>query len=107
MHNFHGIVIVKDDLKDFSQEEIITLVQNGLLATNHREIGSWLLSVPNAGLFVKSFLASRNAIFRMFRSTKFSEIQELELLKKSLPKKLKIEMEYMVLDVIGSDSVQR
>jgi len=77
------------------------------LATNHREMGSWLLSVPNAGIFIKSFLASRSAIFRMFRSTKFNEIQELALTKKSLPKKLNLEMEYMVLDVIGSDAVQR
>lgn len=96
----------KDHLSEFTDDDIKELVQNGLLA-NHRAVGNYLLSIPNAGLFVKSFVEARKAVLRMMKTTKFGEILKSDLEKKKLPTNIKLCMEYVLLDFIGSDRVQR
>lgn len=100
------IVLTRDHLEGLTNDNIKQLVQMGLLA-NHRIIGKWLLSVPNVGVFVTSFVKARKAVLRMIKATKLSEIGRNELETKKLPKFMKLGMKFMVLDLIGSDTVIR
>jgi hypothetical protein len=95
----------RERLKCFTEADINELIQNGLLAT-HRVAGNFLLSIPNAGAFVKEYLKSRKALLRMIKATKFDEIMRAELETKSLPRGSKMGMKYLILDLIGSDTVQ-
>lgn len=97
--------LTKELLSSFSDDDIKELIQNGLLAS-HRIAGNWLLSIPNAGLFVKNFVQSRKSLLRIITATKFNEILRSELESKKHPKGVKLGMQYHILDLIGSDSVQ-
>ena len=48
------------------------LVNNGLLQC--RDIGSWWLGIPGAGVFMKHFTKGRQTILRMIKRRKFKEI---------------------------------
>ena len=39
-----------------------------------RDVGSWWLSIPNAGIFMKSFSRGRKAVITMIRKSKYKEI---------------------------------
>lgn len=99
-------MISRDDLTSFTDQEIQQLVTSGLLAVN-RTVGSWLLSIPGAGTFVKSFALGKKVLIRTIRSTKFDEISIRDLEKRKLPKQVRLCSEYLVLEMIGSDSVTR
>lgn len=99
-------VVSKDDLSEFNDHDIQLLVKNGLLAVN-RTLGSWLLSIPGAGTFVKSFSLGRKVLLRTIRSTKFNEISIRDLEKRKLPKQVRLGCEYLILEMIGSDCVTR
>ncbi len=48
------------------------LVNSGLLQC--RDVGSWWLGIPGAGVFMKHFTKGRQNILRMIRKRKFKEI---------------------------------
>ncbi|RWS10269.1 serine/threonine-protein kinase 19-like isoform X2 [Dinothrombium tinctorium] len=88
----------------FTENNISELIRNGLLAV-HRTVGFWLLSLPSCGNFVKEFITGRKALISYIRRAKFSEILKNELEKKKIPK-VTLNLEYHILDIVGSDSVQ-
>ncbi|KAI1301592.1 Serine/threonine-protein kinase 19 [Halotydeus destructor] len=100
----------KGDRRDLL-EKFIKLVKHhsdvfhGLLVTNHRAIGTWLFSIPNAGLFIRELVDARKTLVKIFKSTKHNEIFKNELRKKKLPKKLQIGLDYVLLDLIGSETM--
>ena len=48
------------------------LVKAGVL--NVRDVGSWWIAIPGAGLFMKSFIRGRKASLTMIRKCKYKEI---------------------------------
>lgn len=96
---------LKEDY-EFSEDNIKKLVQIGTLAI-HRTVGNWLLSIPNCGIFYKTFVAGRRALINMIRRTKFNEMSRTELLLKKPLKDVKFPTFYHILDLLGADYVQR
>ena len=39
-----------------------------------RDVGSWWLAIPSAGLYMKSFIRGRKAVLTMIRKSKYKEI---------------------------------
>ncbi|KAJ8318464.1 hypothetical protein KUTeg_003555 [Tegillarca granosa] len=71
----HDMSINKDTLMVeylFTDEEITQLVKASVLTV--RDIGSWWIAVPNAGMYVKSFQRGRKAVLTMIRKCKYKEI---------------------------------
>ncbi|XP_071449934.1 inactive serine/threonine-protein kinase 19-like [Hetaerina americana] len=87
----------------FSEEDIRTLMNIGLLVV--RSVGSYWLSFPNAGEFMKHFLKGRAALLRLIKKCKFSEILQSELEKRQLDKAAKFGIQYHIHDLIGGDFV--
>jgi hypothetical protein len=48
------------------------LVKAGVLTV--RDVGSWWLAIPSAGLYMKSFNRGRKAVLTMIRKSKYKEI---------------------------------
>ncbi|XP_014667756.1 PREDICTED: serine/threonine-protein kinase 19-like [Priapulus caudatus] len=100
------VSLTRDDMINelgFQENEIKDLFKAGLLAV--RDVGSWWLSVPGAGTFMKSHLRGRKAILLMIRKCKYKEILQKELEARKLPKAAKLGISYHIHDVIGADLV--
>ncbi|XP_020628815.1 serine/threonine-protein kinase 19-like isoform X2 [Orbicella faveolata] len=87
-----------------SEEEITQLVNTGVLTT--RDIGSWWLSIPGAGIFMKNFSNGRKALIRMFRQRKYREILEKDLLTRKFDSHSKLGIAYHVYDITGAEIVK-
>lgn len=87
-----------------SEEEITQLVNTGILTT--RDIGSWWLSIPGAGVFMKNFSNGRKALIRMFKQRKYREILEKDLLTRKFDCHSKLGIKYHVYDIIGAEIVK-
>ncbi|KAL9956715.1 hypothetical protein ACROYT_G038236 [Oculina patagonica] len=87
-----------------SEEEITHLVNTGVLTT--RDIGSWWLSIPGAGVFMKNFTNGRTALIRMLRQRKYREILEKDLLTRKFASHSKLGIAYHVYDIIGAELVK-
>jgi serine/threonine-protein kinase 19 len=88
----------------FSDSDITQLVKAGVLTV--RDVGSWWLAIPSAGLFTKSLAYGRRALQALIRRCKYHEILRQELETKKLPKAAKLGMAYHIHDLIGSDVVE-
>ncbi|XP_064622255.1 inactive serine/threonine-protein kinase 19-like [Lineus longissimus] len=87
----------------FKEEEIHQLIKCGVL--NTRDVGSWWLSIPDLGIFIKSFLRGRKAVITMIRKSKYREILQQDLETRKLPKVARLGMMYHIHDIIGADLV--
>ncbi|CAH3039248.1 unnamed protein product [Pocillopora meandrina] len=87
-----------------SEEEITQLVNTGILTT--RDVGSWWLSIPGAGIFMKNFSNGRKALIQMFKKRKYREILEKDLLTRKFDSHSKLGIRYHVYDIIGADFVK-
>ncbi|KAG8226234.1 hypothetical protein J437_LFUL006336 [Ladona fulva] len=95
--------VLQQDYK-LSEEDIRTLMNVGLLVV--RSVGSYWLSFPNAGEFMKHFIKGRASLTRLIRKCKFSEILQPELEKRQLDKTAKFGIKYHISDLIGGDIVE-
>ncbi|GAU97887.1 hypothetical protein RvY_09112 [Ramazzottius varieornatus] len=102
--NFDISISTNDLKKDraFTDEDIQSLVLVGVLIV--REVGTWWLSFPGAGQFMKTFLSGREKVLTMVKKAKYSSVLESELIKRGLPKRC-LGMHYTIHDVIGNDLV--
>uniref|UniRef100_A0A4X2M8F8 Serine/threonine kinase 19 n=1 Tax=Vombatus ursinus TaxID=29139 RepID=A0A4X2M8F8_VOMUR len=75
------------------------LVNAGVLTV--RDAGSWWLSVPGAGRFVKYFVKGRQAVLGMVRKSKYRELSLSELLGRRAPLSVRLGLPYHVHDLIG------
>ncbi|XP_067673643.1 inactive serine/threonine-protein kinase 19-like [Haliotis asinina] len=105
--NCNDVSLDKDTLmKDFrfKDEEITQLVKSSVLTV--RDVGSWWLSIPNAGVFMKNFMRGRKALLTMIRKCKYREILQQDLEQRKWPKLARLGILYHIHDVIGSDLVE-
>lgn len=87
----------------FKDEEVTKLIEAGVLTV--KNAGSWWLSIPNIGQFLKVLRKGRQAIVQTIKRSKYKEMrQDTLLLKKTLPS-VKFSLEYQLHDVIGADLV--
>ncbi|XP_043819335.1 serine/threonine-protein kinase 19 isoform X1 [Dromiciops gliroides] len=77
----------------------VQLVNAGVLTV--RDAGSWWLSVPGAGRFVKYFVKGRQAVLGMVRKSKYRELSLSELLGRRAPLSVRLGLPYHVHDLIG------
>lgn len=88
----------------FTDADITHLVKACVLTV--RDVNSWWLSIPRAGVFVKTLLYGRRALEAMFRRCKYREILRSDLEMKKLPKAAKLGMQYHIHDLIGADRLE-
>ncbi|XP_032236130.1 serine/threonine-protein kinase 19 [Nematostella vectensis] len=88
-----------------TEEEITQLINLGALAV--RDVGSWWLSIPGAGHFMKSFSKGRKAVIRTIKNTKYKEMLQKELESRNLSTHSKLGVKYHIYDIIGAELVQR
>ncbi|XP_050962805.1 serine/threonine-protein kinase 19-like isoform X2 [Labeo rohita] len=88
----------------FTDSEITQLVKSGVLTV--RDAGSWWLSIPNSGKFIKYFIKGRKAVLGMVRKSKYGEILKTELEGRPTTSQVKFQMKYHVHDIIGAELVE-
>lgn len=88
----------------FTDADITRLVKACVLTV--RDVDSWWLSVPRAGVFVKSLMCGRRALEAIFQRCKYREILRSDLEMKRLPKAAKLGMLYHIHDLIGADRLE-
>ncbi|CAG2158698.1 unnamed protein product [Oppiella nova] len=89
----------------FNDDNISELIRCGLLA-RHRSSGVLLISLPNAGEFVKAFDFGKKFLISIIKKSKYKEILKSELMKRRVPKDMKFDIEYHLYDLIGSEVIQ-
>ncbi|XP_071496385.1 inactive serine/threonine-protein kinase 19-like [Diadema antillarum] len=92
------------DVHGFKDQEIGQLVNAGLLTA--RDVGSWWLSIPGAGVFMKNFSKGREAVLRAIRKSRYREILQKELEGRKLQAVKKLGMMYLIHDIIGAELVR-
>lgn len=105
-------------------------MKSGVLTV--RDAGSWWLSIPNSGKFIKYFikgrfltldthavgfhlvrfniwsflLTGRKAVLGMVKKSKYGEILKTELEGRRTTSQVKFQMKYHIHDIIGADLVE-
>lgn len=88
----------------FTDSEITQLVKSGVLTV--RDAGSWWLSIPNSGKFIKYFIKGRKAVLGMVKKSKYGEILKTELEGRRTTSQVKFQMKYHIHDLIGAELVE-
>ncbi|KAL8565089.1 hypothetical protein ACOMHN_005292 [Nucella lapillus] len=88
----------------FSDADITQLVKAAVLTV--RDVGSWWLSIPSAGFFMKSFTRGRKALLTMIRKSKYKEILRKDLEQRQWPKVARLGISYHIHDIMGADLVE-
>jgi len=105
--NHTDVSISKKDASSkfkLSEEELTHMVSTGVLTT--RDVGSWWLSIPGAGVFMKNFSNGRKALIRLIRQRKYHEILEKDLLSRKFDSHSKLGIAYHIYDIIGAEIVK-
>lgn len=106
-------------------------MKSGVLTV--RDAGSWWLSIPNSGKFIKyfikgrwvyhktrvrcfnncywiisdhSFLTGRKAVLGMVKKSKYGEILKTELEERRTTSQVKFQMKYHIHDIVGAELVE-
>lgn len=88
----------------FTDSEITQLVKSGVLTV--RDAGSWWLSIPNSGKFIKYFIKGRKAVLGMVKKSKYGEILKTELEGRRTTSQVKFQMKYHIHDIVGAELVE-
>ncbi|XP_039538448.1 serine/threonine-protein kinase 19-like isoform X1 [Pimephales promelas] len=88
----------------FTDSEITQLVKSGVLTV--RDAGSWWLSIPNSGKFIKYFIKGRKAVLAMVKKSKYGEILKTELEGRRTTSHVKFQMKYHIHDIVGAELVE-
>ncbi|KAK7174123.1 hypothetical protein R3I93_001337 [Phoxinus phoxinus] len=88
----------------FTDSEITRLVKSGVLTV--RDAGSWWLSIPNSGKFIKYFIKGRKAVLGMVKKSRYGEILKTELEGRRTTSHVKFQMKYHVHDIVGAELVE-
>uniref|UniRef100_A0A8C4Q2U6 Serine/threonine kinase 19 n=1 Tax=Eptatretus burgeri TaxID=7764 RepID=A0A8C4Q2U6_EPTBU len=88
------------DLK-FSDADVTKLINAGLLTA--RAVGSWWISIPGLGKFVKLYLKGRKAVLLAIQKSRHHEILESELKNRRLGPGAHLGVPYLLHDIIGAD----
>ncbi|KAK3705180.1 hypothetical protein QZH41_013979, partial [Actinostola sp. cb2023] len=93
------------DKHKLTEDEITYFIKIGVLAV--RDVGTWWLSIPGVGVFMKNFTKGRKALIRMLKNRKYKEILLKELETRSLANQSKLGILYHIHDIIGAEIVKR
>ncbi|XP_056106493.1 serine/threonine-protein kinase 19-like [Rhinichthys klamathensis goyatoka] len=88
----------------FTDSEITQLVKSGVLTV--RDTGSWWLSIPNSGKFIKYFIKGRKAVLGMVKKSRYGEILKTELEGRHTTSHVKFQMKYHIHDIVGAELVE-
>lgn len=88
--------------KGFTEKEVSQLMASGLLTV--QDVGSYWLSIPGLGSFMRQFVRGRDSMLRTLRTAKYNEIMQSELEVKKLAA-CKLGMKFHILDLIGAELV--
>ncbi|XP_056106525.1 serine/threonine-protein kinase 19-like isoform X4 [Rhinichthys klamathensis goyatoka] len=88
----------------FTDSEITQLVKSGVLTV--RDAGSWWLSIPNSGKFIKYFIRGRKAVLGMVKKSRYGEILKTELEGRRTTSHVKFQMKYHIHDIVGAELVE-
>lgn len=102
----HDVCVTKETLMveyRFSDFEITQLIKASVITV--KDVGSWWLAIPNAGMFMKCFLRGRKAVLTMIRKCKYKEILRKDLEHRKWPKICRLGLIYHVHDIIGGELV--
>uniref|UniRef100_A0A3P9MJM3 Serine/threonine kinase 19 n=1 Tax=Oryzias latipes TaxID=8090 RepID=A0A3P9MJM3_ORYLA len=86
----------------FTDSEI-QLVKSGVLTV--RDAGSWWLSIPNTGKFVKYFI-QRKAVLGMVKKSKYGEVLKDDLEQRRTTSHVKFHIKYHINDIVGAELVE-
>ncbi|XP_033630885.1 serine/threonine-protein kinase 19-like [Asterias rubens] len=89
----------------FKDEEITQLLHGGVL--NVRDVGSWWIAIPGAGIFMKCFTKGRDSVLRTIRKSKYQKILQKELEERKLVAVKKLGIQYHIHDIIGAELVTK
>jgi len=104
----HGEVCFSKEFLEgahFSTKQISELIQAGVL-TLRKIVGSYWLSIPNVGEFIKHLENGRKQLVLTVRKTKFKQIHRTELSERKIAKS-KLPIKYLIDDIIGLDLVEK
>nr|CAB3266650.1 serine/threonine-protein kinase 19-like [Phallusia mammillata] len=104
VHNTHSVSIDKSCLiteNNFKDSDITELVKFGVLTV--KNAGSWWLSIPNVGQFLKHLRKGRQGLVQVIRRTKYKELSCTELKSRKAPASVKLGVEYHIHDLVGAD----
>ncbi|XP_071814553.1 inactive serine/threonine-protein kinase 19-like isoform X1 [Apostichopus japonicus] len=87
----------------FQEKDITKLLHSGLLTV--RDIGSWWLAIPGAGIFMKCYRKGRDAMLRTIRTSRRKEILMQELEGRKLQAVEPLGMKYHLYDILGAEHV--
>ena len=105
LRSYNDVAIDKKRLsgeKGFTEKEVSQLMSSGLLTV--QDVGSYWLSVPGLGSFMRHFLKGRDCVLRTLRTAKYNEIMQSELEFKKLSA-CKLGIKFHILDLIGAELV--
>ncbi|XDV14174.1 hypothetical protein PO909_002360 [Leuciscus waleckii] len=88
----------------FTDSEITQLVKSGVLTV--RDAGSWWLSIPNSGKFIKYFIKGRKTVLGMVKKSRYGEILKTELEGRRTTSQVKFQMKYHIHDIVGAELVE-
>ena len=88
----------------FKDEEVTEMIKCGILTV--KNAGTWWLSIPNIGAFMKLLRKGRQAVMQTIKRTKYREMARATLLTKKTIPSLKLNIEYHLHDLIGADLVK-
>lgn len=87
----------------FQEKDITQLLHCGMLTV--REVGSWWLAFPGAGIFMKCYRKGRDAMLRTIRTRRRKEILIQELEGRQLQAVNPLGMKYHLHDILGAEHV--
>uniref|UniRef100_A0A3P9J366 Serine/threonine kinase 19 n=1 Tax=Oryzias latipes TaxID=8090 RepID=A0A3P9J366_ORYLA len=88
----------------FTDSEITQLVKSGVLTV--RDAGSWWLSIPNTGKFIKNFIQGRKAVLGMVKKSKYGEVLKDDLEQRKTTSHVKFHIKYHISDIVGAELVE-
>ncbi|XP_062503239.1 inactive serine/threonine-protein kinase 19-like [Corticium candelabrum] len=88
--------------KGFTERDVSRLIACGLLTV--QDVGSYWISIPGLGLFMRYFVRGRDTVLRTLRKTKYNEMMQSELEVRKLAT-CKLGTKFHVLDLIGAELV--
>lgn len=89
----------------FRDADITRLVNGGLLTV--RDVGSWWLSIPGLGKFIKHLTRGRKAVLAAIRKSRCGELLQADLEARTMRTAGQLGLPYLVHDAVGAQAVKR
>ncbi|XP_022706368.1 serine/threonine-protein kinase 19-like [Varroa jacobsoni] len=100
------IVFTREQLEkhDFSERQVSDLIRMGVLSLR-TIVGSYWLSIPGVGDYVRHLETGRKALIQILKRTKFKQILRSDLEQKKIARS-RFSMSYLIDDALGKDLLE-